>query len=79
MLRPVLWVSLGGVVLIMRAAVPLSEMMPPGGVRGRGGEMGLRCLHCEDGCPFAPKESDWGWYKGRRVAPDYSAPTWGNH
>jgi hypothetical protein len=30
----------------------------------------------EDACPFEPKASDWGWYRGRRVALDYSTPAW---
>jgi len=30
----------------------------------------------EDACPFEPKACDWGWYKGRRVALDYSTPAW---
>jgi hypothetical protein len=74
LLCPVLWVSRNGAVQIMRAAVPLTEMMSldeyieafevwdymPG----------------EDSCPFEPKASDWGWFEGRRVALDYSTPAW---
>ncbi len=30
----------------------------------------------EDSCPFEPKPSDWGRYKGRCVALDYSTPAW---
>jgi hypothetical protein len=30
----------------------------------------------EDGCPFEPKASDWGWFEGRMVALDYSTPAW---
>jgi hypothetical protein len=30
----------------------------------------------EDGCPFEPKASDWGWFEGRMVALDYSIPAW---
>ena len=32
----------------------------------------------EDGCPFEPKESDWGWFKGRRVRSTIPTPAWGN-
>lgn len=71
LLCPVLWVSRGGTVLIMRSAVSLTDMMSieeymhfweymPG----------------EDSCPFEPKESDWGWFEGRVVALDYSTPAW---
>ncbi|MEO6839814.1 MAG: hypothetical protein ABI192_03520 [Bradyrhizobium sp.] len=74
LLCPVLWVSRYGAMQIMRAAVPLTEMMAldeymeafevwdymPG----------------EDSCPFEPKASDWGWFEGRRVALDYSTPAW---
>jgi hypothetical protein len=74
LLCPVLWVSRNGAVQIMRAAVPLTEMMSmeeymevddlweytPG----------------EDSSPFEPKACDWGWFKGRRVALDYSLPAW---
>lgn len=70
MLCPVLWISWGGFVLIMRAATPTSEMMSM--------EEYLGAMPGEDSCPFEPKPSDWGWYKGRRVALDYSTPAWGN-
>src|SRR3979490_965638 len=74
LLCPVLWVSRKGAVQIMRAAVPLAEMMSfeeYGGVVAAwdympGGE----------GCPFEPKACDWGWFEGRRVALDYSTPAW---
>jgi hypothetical protein len=75
LLCPVIWVSPRGAVQIMRAAAPLTEIMSPDDYDGfidawdymPGGE---------DGCPFEPKPSDWGWFKGRRVALDYSTPAW---
>jgi hypothetical protein len=76
MLCPVLWASPRGLLLIMRAAVPLSEMMSLEEYLDAAEEWDAR--PGEDGCPFEPKESDWGWYKGRRVALDYSTPAWGN-
>jgi hypothetical protein len=77
MLCPVLWVSPGGLLLVMRAAEPVTE-----GMSGKEYlEAGLRwdARPGEDGCPFEPKAVDWGLYKGRRVALDYSTPAWGNH
>jgi hypothetical protein len=74
LLCPALWVSPKGTLLVMRAALPLTEMMSeaeyleafeaweyePGG----------------DSCPFEPKACDWGWFKGKMVALDYSTPAW---
>jgi hypothetical protein len=76
MLCPVLWVSPGGFLLITRSAVPLSEMMSLEEYLNAAEEWDA--MPGEDGCPFEPKASDWGWYKGRRVALDYSTPPWGN-
>jgi hypothetical protein len=76
MLCPVLWVSPGGLLLIMRAALPLSEMMSLEEYLEAAEEWDA--MPSEDSCPFEPKASDWGWYKGRRVALDYSTPAWGN-
>jgi hypothetical protein len=75
MLCPVLWVSWGGFVLVMRAAVPLAEVMSLDDYLQAAEEWGA--MQGEDSCPFEPKPSDWGWYDGRRVALDYSAPAWG--
>lgn len=76
MLCPVLWSSPGGLLLIMRAAVPLSEMMSRVEYLAAANEWDA--MPGEDGCPFEPKGSDWGWYSGRRVAFDYSTPAWGD-
>lgn len=75
LLCPVLWVSRNGAVQIMRAAKPLTNMMTL--------DQYMEVVNIwdympgEDGCPFEPKASDWGWYEGRRVALDYSTPAWG--
>jgi hypothetical protein len=76
MLCPVLWCSPGDRVLIMRAAVPRSEMMTFEEYMAAGAEWDA--MPGEDGCPFEPKASDWGFYKGRCVALDYSTPAWGH-
>ncbi|MBR0750266.1 hypothetical protein JQ582_40835 [Bradyrhizobium japonicum] len=77
LLCPALWVSPTGALLIMRAAQPLSEMMSE--------EEYIQAFTAweykpgEDGCPFEPKASDWGWFEGRKVALDYSTPAWEAH
>jgi hypothetical protein len=73
-LCPVVWVSKRGRLLVMRAARPLSEMM----TRDQYQEAfeAWDYMPGEEDCPFEPKASDWGWYKGRRVALDYSTPAW---
>lgn len=74
LLCPALWVSPKGLLLIMRAAKPLSEIMSE--------EDYIRAFIAweyvpgEDSCPFEPKASDWGWLEGRKVALDYSTPAW---
>jgi hypothetical protein len=78
LLCPVLWVSPRGLSLIMHAAVPLAEMMSPEEWAAVAEEWELDAGPGEDACPFESKPSDWGWYKGRRVALDYSTPAWGN-
>jgi hypothetical protein len=73
---PALWVSPKGALLVMRAAKPLAEMMSE--------EEYLDLAEAweqtsgEDSCPFEPKACDWGWFKGRKVALDYSTPAWEN-
>ncbi|SDJ58391.1 hypothetical protein SAMN05216338_105533 [Bradyrhizobium sp. Rc2d] len=74
LLCPVLWVSPKGALLIMRAARPLSEMMS--GVEYIQAFTAWEYKPGEDSCPFEPKASDWGWFKGRKVALDYSTPAW---
>jgi hypothetical protein len=76
LLCPVLWASPRGFLLVMRAAVPLSDMMSPEEYHDAVKRWDY--MPGEDGCPFEPKASDWGWYNGCRVALDYSTPAWGN-
>jgi hypothetical protein len=75
LLCPVLWCSPRGRALIMRAAVPLTEMMSRDDYLTVALEWDA--LPGEDGCPFEPKASDWALYDGRRVALDYSTPASG--
>jgi hypothetical protein len=74
LLCPVLWVSRNGFVNIMRAAEPLTDMMSLDEYM-RVAEVRDK-MPGEDSCPFEPKASDWGWFEGRMVALDYSAPAW---
>ena len=74
-LCPIVWCSPCGVLLIQRAAQPLTEAekqrlltdtergFPDWGYVPGGPEE-----------PFEYKAEDWGWYRGRLVALDYSAP-----
>lgn len=74
LLCPVLWVSRNGLVQIMKAASPLTQMMSP--------DKYMEAVDVwdftpgEDSCPFEPKASDWGSLEGRMVALDYSTPAW---
>jgi hypothetical protein len=77
LLCPALWVSSEGTVLIMRAARPLGRELAFF-------EYSALCeawdyMPGEGGCPFEPKESDWGLFKGRLVALDYSTPALVQH
>ena len=74
LLCPVLWVSRNGIVQIMKAAKPLTDMMSLDEYMNVA-EVWDK-LPGEDSCPFEPKASDWGWFEGRMVALDYSTPAW---
>jgi hypothetical protein len=74
LLCPVLWVSRKGAVLMMRAAEPLTDKMSLEEYLEMGARWDARLG--EDGCPFESKASDWGWFKGRKVALDYSTNAW---
>ena len=74
MLCPVIWASRGGGLLIMVAAKPLTTHLTEDEYMELVEEWDY--MPGEDSCPFEPKESDWAWYRGRRVALDYSAPAW---
>jgi hypothetical protein len=74
LLCPVIWVSRNGAVQIMRAATPLTDMMT---IEEYEDVINIwDYMPGEDGCPFEPKASDWGWLEGRMVALDYSTPAW---
>jgi hypothetical protein len=72
LLCPVVWVSPKGALQIMRAALPLAEMMSLDEYAEVSRAWDYRLG--EDGCPFEPKACDWGWFEGRKVALDYSTP-----
>jgi hypothetical protein len=74
LLCPVLWVSGRGFVQIMRAAEPVTDM--PSLEKYRHVAEAWDYMPGEDSCPLEPKPSDWGWFEGRMVALDYSAPAW---
>jgi len=73
LLCPAFWCSPYGVVLVMRRATPMNEadyhryvhsvgLLRAWGYGGSG----------DDGNPFEPKASSWGWLNGRAVAIDYA-------
>jgi len=73
-LCPVVWVSPRGWLQVARSALPLRDMMTLDEYLAVAEEWDQ--TPGEDACPFEPKACDWGWYKGRRVALDYSTPAW---
>lgn len=74
MLCPAIWVSSGGMLLVVAAATPLAGPLSLDEYMGLVDEWDY--MPGEDACPFEPKETDWGWHGGRRVALDYSTPAW---
>jgi hypothetical protein len=72
LLCPVLWASRRGTVLIVAAAKPLNAPISPEAYAALARAWDY--MPGEDGCPFEPKQGDWGWYRGRKVALDYSTP-----
>jgi hypothetical protein len=76
MLCPVVWISPGGRLLIMAAAIPRTSDLTPEEYTDLFEEWDY--MPGEDSCPFEPKALDWGWYQGKLVALDYSTPAWGN-
>jgi hypothetical protein len=73
MLCPVRWCSRGGQLSVMASARPLHRTEQ---------EALLDCdgfpdwdyMPGEESEPFEYKASDWGWFRGRLVALDYSTP-----
>ena len=74
MLRPVIWMSPRGLLLIMPAAKPPTAPLSLEEYLEIVEEW--EYLPGEETCLFEPKPSDWGWYGGRRVALDCSTPAW---
>ncbi len=73
MLCPVLWCTPHGRVLLVRTARPLTEadaIM----LRATNGFPDWDYVPPDESEPFEYKASDWGWFNGRLVALDYSAP-----
>ena len=73
MLCPVVWSSPYSVLLIARAATPLTEDEASSLRESRGFPDWDYGGPSDDPCPFEPTASDWGWLDGRLVALDYSA------
>lgn len=73
-LCPALWCSPFGIVLVARAAVPLTPTEFEGAVaNGELPDWHYRGMHDEPD-PFEGKPSDWGYLDGKIVALDYAAP-----
>ena len=71
LLCPALWASSHGQLLLMRSAVPDTEMMSMEEYLAMDQEWD--CLSGDDDeCPFEPGATNWGRLNGRRVALDYS-------
>jgi hypothetical protein len=61
-------------MLLMRAARPLAEAEAVMLRTTRGFPDWDYAPPGDEGSPFEPKASDWGWLNGHIVALDYSAP-----
>lgn len=75
MLCPILWCAPYGIVLLSRAACPISEeekscLMDTNGFPDWDWERGSP----DNNSPFEYKASDWGCLDGRLVSLDYAAP-----
>jgi hypothetical protein len=70
MLCPAIWASRRGQILVMRSAIPTSEMMSLDEYL----DMDQRwdAQPGEPNSPFEPGARNWGWLGGRRVAIDYA-------
>jgi hypothetical protein len=73
MLCPVIACAPLGLVLVTRAAMPLTDAEAIV-LRATRGFPDWDYVPPDDECPFEPKASDWGWLDGRLVALDYSTP-----
>jgi hypothetical protein len=73
MLCPVRWHTASGWLIVMMAAIPLTETEKDKLIDSDGFP-DWDYMPGEDGEPFEYKASDWGWAEGRLVALDYSTP-----
>lgn len=73
LLCPVVACSSKGFVLVQRSAQPLTEAEKEKLIN-EDAFPEWDYTPFTDGSPFEFKASDWGWFKGRLVALDYSAP-----
>jgi hypothetical protein len=73
MLCPVVWCSPFGLLLVARAAEPLT-LAERNDLLDNEGFPDWDYVPPDEGQPFEWKPSDWGWFKGRLVAIDYSTP-----
>ena len=73
-LCPVVWCSPKGLLLIQRSARPLTRAEQQERLKSVNGFPDWDYMPGGPEGPFEHKESDWGWYKGRLVALDYSTP-----
>jgi hypothetical protein len=73
MLCPVRWRTASNWLIVMTAAVPLTETEKDKLIDSDGFP-DWDYMPGEDGEPFEYKASDWGWIEGRLVALDYSTP-----
>jgi hypothetical protein len=73
MLCPVRWRTASNWLIVMTAAVPLTETEKDK-IIDSDGFPDWDYMPGEDGEPFEYKASDWGWIEGRLVALDYSTP-----
>jgi hypothetical protein len=75
LLCPPLWCSPRGRVLIMRRARPMTADEHRKFVLDKYTDLGRAWDYRgpgDDGAPFEPKASDWGWLDGKVVAIDYA-------
>jgi hypothetical protein len=73
MLCPVRWCADGGWLMVMATAAPLAEAEKEILI-DTDGFPDWDYMPGEEGQPFEYKASDWGWFDGRLVSVDYSAP-----
>jgi hypothetical protein len=70
LLCPVIWCAPKGILLVMRAATPLTEEELD---RADGSKEWKRVTNSNEVLPFEDKATDFGWLDGRIVVMDYAA------